>query len=791
MEFNHPKEDMEDIVIVESHDYAQVVFDDIKDCFKENQSLECHFTINSLLKADLSDWVGIYKVGFVNHKDHFCFVSINIDDVKDNKGKVFFKADDLPKDDGEFYQFVYVSQSRQIRGASIPFQFKRTHLSDYVQVEDNEAVLIQSKESAINDTIIDIKSRCAHLSHANLTYEKLILENEDLIQGLKEEVSSIKLRCFRLTMDNEKLNHALKTKAGDLKNLADTMENLSNDHSNLQSKYLDLTTENKDLMDSLQIRIDQVALLKNDLESVKMENIVSLEKQVDERVEELTKIKNDLKNNELLVSEQTITIQSILSERDNLNETIEKLTKEKSELTNTKENLSHELKMSRDKLHASEQCKEMLRDQLVTLTNELNESNNQNEKYSNQIRDYQAQEKNFELEGEEASQKINNLKSEHNSKMEETSGSNYALKLAHSHLEAKLKQMDKAKVASDKDLEAYKRLTNNLKLENEELKERINAGGKEYSKLAEKIRMLKSQNFMNNDMNVYHDLNTGDAMNIKKDFNYKNQYQNQHNTSSSASSLTQRVFMNERQHQLNFRHSTPAAVSEQDSQHDSAICRDSKTPTSSSHSARASSTDIENTLLDALLGSSFPWNDEINKSHLNKKALNLQKSLCKISGMSASSPDEDSEINTPKVHSPTSKTTTTTQPTVTKLHHENSADLLSDNQNENTSEMSTTTTITSNTQDDNVFSEITASTDNKMTCTKRSFNNSRHVESMDTKSCNICNYIFPTDSNISDFENHFASHYGPTCPICFMLFRKDYSQEVYEKHVNGHFATEN
>jgi archaellum component FlaC len=533
-------------------------------------------------------------------------------------------------------------------------------------------------------------------------------------------------------------------------------------------------------MDSLQIRIDQVAVLKNDLEAVKMENIVGLEKQVDERVEELTKIKNDLKSNEQLVSEQTVTIQSILSERDNLNELIEKLTKEKNELTNNKENLSHELNMSRDKLQASEQCKEMLRAQLVTLTNELNESNTQTEKYLNQVRDYQAREKSFELEGE----KHANLKSEYHSKMEESSGAYYALKLAHTHLEVKLKQMDKVQIAADKDLEAYKRLTQNLKRENEELKERINAGGKEYSKLAEKIRILKSQHC--NDTNVYHDLNTGDAMNIKREFNYKTQ----HNTSSSASSLTQRVFMNERQHQLNY----------QDSQHDSAICHDSASANKTT--TRASSTDIENTLLDALLGSSFPWNnnnnnDESNKSQLNKKALSLQKSLCK---MTASSPIETCESShiSPQVHSATTTTTTTTttQPTVTKLHHQSSTEssdngLNNLNENEKPNEVSTTTTTTSssssttasNGQDDNVFSEITTTTDNKMTGIKRF--------SLDTKSCNICSYICPTDSDIAEIENHFANHYGPTCPICFMLFSKGYPQEEYEKHVNSHFATEN
>lgn len=59
------------------------------------------------------------------------------------------------------------------------------------------------------------------------------------------------------------------------------------------------------------------------------DQIVKLEKQVDERVEELTRIRNELKRNEAVVVEQAITIQNILAERDNLHNIIDKLSKEK------------------------------------------------------------------------------------------------------------------------------------------------------------------------------------------------------------------------------------------------------------------------------------------------------------------------------------------------------------------------------------------------------------------------------------------------------------------------------
>ena len=237
--------------------------------------------------------------------------------------------------------------------------------------------------------------------------------------------------------------------------------------------------------------------------------------------------------------------------------------------------------------------------------------------------------------------------------MEESAGSYYALKLAHVHLENKLKTIEKLKASSDKDLDAYKQMVEHLKTENDELKDRLKVGNKEYTKLLEKYRLVKNQQF-NHDMNIYQDLN-GDIISIRKDFNYK------HNNNNNSN---QRIFMNERQHQLNYRHSTPAC--EQDSENDSAI--QAKTNTAS-HSGRVNSTDIENTLLDALLGSSFPWHDESSKIN---KGLNMKQNLCAM-GINASSPLEDSN----EIH-PTKLITTTQQPTVSKIQNHTTGDLLSD-----------------------------------------------------------------------------------------------------------------
>jgi hypothetical protein len=95
------------------------------------------------------------------------------------------------------------------------------------------------------------------------------------------------------------------------------------------------------------------------------ENVIELEKKVDQHVDELNKLNYELKRNETLVAEQTQTIQTILSERDTLNALIASLNKDKADLELSRDSQAQELLMSKDKLAAVEQCKEILRAQLA------------------------------------------------------------------------------------------------------------------------------------------------------------------------------------------------------------------------------------------------------------------------------------------------------------------------------------------------------------------------------------------------------------------------------------------
>lgn len=522
---------MDDLVIVEPKDYSQVVFDDVKESYPLNIDLIVHFTLNELLKAAETDFIGIYRVGFIQSKDYYAYQIINLNEInkENNKGSIVLQADKLPKDDCEFYQFVYVSHGKQIRGASIPFMFKRSYATDFVQIDEHEAVIIKSKETELNETVHEIKLKCVDLTQANETYEKLIRENEDVITILREEISNVKSKCKNLSNENERLNSSLLKKDDELKVIEDSINELKIDNKELKElkdKFETLESDNKNLLDSLERRTNQIDLLKIEFDSMKtkkeeleqnanlkeeeiqklrkdkeelnrlseelqkINNQISiLEKEVDDRICELNKIKVDLKQNEMVVSEQALTIQAILDERDSLSTKVENLTKEKIEIESSRDVLSNELQMTKDKLLAADECKELLKSQLFAINSELDKANLKAHSDTETITKLTGKNQRLENQNEKLVEEIKRIKIEYSTKMEESNGSYFALHVSFGHLENRIKTITQA---HNRELEHQKAEIESLKQEAENLKQRVRAGALEYAALSKKYIKLKT-----------------------------------------------------------------------------------------------------------------------------------------------------------------------------------------------------------------------------------------------------------------------------------------------------------
>lgn len=118
-------------------------------------------------------------------------------------------------------------------------------------------------------------------------------------------------------------------------------------------------------------------------------------------------------------------------------------------MESSQENLCIELSMSRDKLLAAEECKEILRTQLVSLTEELNNANAVIQCQHGELEKARAREQAAAAERETLVKKAATL--EHD--FEQSNGAYYALKLAHTHLETRLKSVELNRVKQDKSYE--------------------------------------------------------------------------------------------------------------------------------------------------------------------------------------------------------------------------------------------------------------------------------------------------------------------------------------------------
>lgn len=229
--------------------------------------------------------------------------------------------------------------------------------------------------------------------------------------------------------------------------------------------------------------------------------------------------------------------------------------------------------------------------------------------------------------------------------------------------------------------------------------------------------------------------------------------------------------------------------------------------------ARASSADIENTLLDALLGSSIYNNQQHQHQQQPANLMSTSTQLTQLSkplnGPLNNIRDQLAQLN---FNSPSTSKHGANETNINN-NNQRSNDTLSDDglvnpRNKNNVEQLRSTTSSNlmnhnrlnfsrseeiqSEDNDNVFSDMSQSlshSNSNSNLARMAVSSSSRVPSDIIRSCDICNYIFPTESNVAEIEKHYSSHYGPSCPICFLTFRKGYPQPDFENHVNSHFSS--
>ncbi|KAM9488501.1 tax1-binding protein 1 homolog B isoform 3-T3 [Clarias gariepinus] len=372
---------------METSNFAHVIFQNVGKSYLPHAALECHYTLTQFIKPHPKDWVGIFKVGWSTARDYYTFLWSPLPDVYTEgtavNRSVIFQGYYVPNDDGEFYQFCYVTHKGEIRGASTPFQFRANSPTEeeLLTVEDeggSDILVVTTKASYLEQKMEEVRLEKEELLKSMELLQKErdeLLEERERIQKeyeqerentaqLRKEVQELQLSSQSLQEEREEVKRRME------ENTARLLQ-LEEDLIGVTQKGLQKETE----LDCLKDRVKKLTLEKEALES-------QLKNEKDEK--ELYKI--HLKNRELENTKLSAELQMLRSVDVNKENTIAQL---KEELARAKACLAEKDKQHRQLLANSSPSGESkaLREQLRQKEEQLQATQQQASMLSAELRD--------------------------------------------------------------------------------------------------------------------------------------------------------------------------------------------------------------------------------------------------------------------------------------------------------------------------------------------------------------------------------------------------------------------
>ncbi|KAM9199355.1 tax1-binding protein 1 isoform 2-T2 [Mergus octosetaceus] len=264
---------------LQTSNFAHVIFQNVAKSYLPNTHLECHYTLTQFIHPHQKDWVGIFKVGWSTARDYYTFLwspmPENYVEGSTVNCVLTFQGYYLPNDDGEFYQFCYVTHKGEIRGASTPFQFRTSSpVEELLTMEDegnSDMLVVTTKAGLLEFKIEKIIKEKEELLKVTSVLEKETTQLRDQVERLEKELNHEKQRCDQLQTEqkaNIQASETLKTENDDLKKkheeAASKVLQLEEDIMTVTQKAIAKETE----LDSMKDKLKKVMLEKEQLECV-------------------------------------------------------------------------------------------------------------------------------------------------------------------------------------------------------------------------------------------------------------------------------------------------------------------------------------------------------------------------------------------------------------------------------------------------------------------------------------------------------------------------------------------
>ncbi|XP_069067545.1 tax1-binding protein 1 isoform X1 [Pleurodeles waltl] len=248
---------------MQTSNFAHVIFQNVAKSYLPHTQLECHYTLTPYIQPNQKDWVGIFKVGWSTARDYYTFLWSPLPENYIAESTVncvlSFQGYYLPNDDGEFYQFCYVTHKGEIRGASTPFQFRTSS-----PVEE----LLTMEDEGQSDMLV-VTTKTALLE---LRMEKTLKEKEELLKltiVLEKETAQLRQQVERLESELllEKDKYSQLQKEHEV--LFQTLETLKSENEELKQKFGDTNSKVLQLEEDIMTVTHKAITKETDLDSLK------------------------------------------------------------------------------------------------------------------------------------------------------------------------------------------------------------------------------------------------------------------------------------------------------------------------------------------------------------------------------------------------------------------------------------------------------------------------------------------------------------------------------------------
>ncbi|XP_015261284.1 PREDICTED: tax1-binding protein 1 isoform X2 [Gekko japonicus] len=306
---------------LQTSNFAHVIFQNVEKSYLPNVHLECHYTLTPYIRPHQKDWVGIFKVGWSTARDYYTFVwspmPENYVEGSTVNCVLSFQGYYLPNDDGEFYQFCYVTHKGEIRGASTPFQFRTSSpVEELLTMEDegnSDMLVVTTKAGLLEFKIEKTMKEKEELLKITTSLEKETLQLRDQVERLEKELTREKERCDQYEAQQK---HNFKT-----------VETLKTENEEFKKKYEEATSKVVQLEEDIMTVTQKAIAKETELDSLKdkLKKVVlekeQLECQLKTEKDEKELYKIHLKNTEIentKLASEVQTLKNLDGNKENL-----------------------------------------------------------------------------------------------------------------------------------------------------------------------------------------------------------------------------------------------------------------------------------------------------------------------------------------------------------------------------------------------------------------------------------------------------------------------------------------